>query len=118
MSGFLFNMCRDNKTHITFPYALVVLIHHYTGGRKSMNLRDYDNLEKSCVLNALQTTGLFADSPAHMMLVELAAADTRNFTEVLITSISNLKKVVAELDLRMYDGGGIDPEKSGREELN
>jgi hypothetical protein len=106
MSEFLYDMRRNKGVHITIPYALVIIIHHYTGGLP-MNLRDYDTLEKSCVLNALQTTGLFADSPAHMVLMEFAAKDARDFTEVLISPVSKLVKTIAGLDIRMYGKDGV-----------
>lgn len=96
------------KQHGKYPRvnpAAVVFIHHYDKERRSFKLADYDNLEHRCVLNALQITGLFADSSAHMVSLEMACAGDKAYTEVLIAPVSRLGEIVAGLNFDMYNEG-------------
>lgn len=84
------------------PRAAVIFIYHYANGKQWRTLRDYDNLERSCVLNALQITGLFSDNASRMISVDMMACDTKNFTEVLIIPVKNFVKVLSKLDCTAY----------------
>ena len=77
--------------------AVVVFIHHYIKGTRSAMLRDYDNLERKRVLDALQVTGLFYDNPAHMVSLDMMKLGDKNYTEVLIAPVHRLKDIVADI---------------------
>ena len=90
----------------------IVFLHHYnTEQSKVRHIRDYDNLEYSCVLNAIAQHFLWDDNPESYVSVHEIVADSSNFTEVLIMKISDFKHLVSsenELDSKELFGKKIE----------
>lgn len=83
--------------------AFVLFIHHYgTEDREKGFYRDYDNQEYSSVLNALHSTGIFNDSAATHINMQMAVAGSNSFTEVAITDISRMMDLLEKRDLSLY----------------
>lgn len=70
----------------------VVFIHHYDIAKtRRRYIRDYDNLEYRCVLNALARHFMWDDDPASYTLMHTIAPDNSNFTEVKIMTIRDFQ---------------------------
>ena len=92
----------DGAPQIRICPAFVVFAHHYLGGAKSPKLKDYDNLERKRVLDALQCTSIFYDNPAAMVFLDLMVEDTRDYTEVLVAPMAIMDEVISGLDFGVY----------------
>lgn len=102
MTGFMKERIIDGAPQIRISPAFVVFAHHYLGGANSPKLKDYDNLERKRVLDALQCTSIFYDNPAVMVFLDLMVEDTRDFTEVLVAPFAIMNEVISELDFGVY----------------
>ena len=69
----------------------VIIRHHYDLERSSgRQIRDYDNLETSCVLNVIARYFMWDDDPKGYLLMQDIAPDSSDFTEMLVMKISEL----------------------------
>ena len=74
----------------------IVFLHHYNMEQnKSRYIRDYDNLEYRCVLNAIAQHFLWDDEPAGYLSMHDVIPDDANFTEVLIMAIPDFKRFIS-----------------------
>lgn len=92
---------------IYFPHALVVLVHHYDDEKRARShYRDYDNQEWSWTLNALHSKGMFNDSAATMLVMQMAVPDIKSFTEVVITDaeriLATITDICPDIDVSIY----------------
>ena len=90
--------------------VIVVLVHHISTQHKR-RYRDYDNIEFSAVLNALQTSLIFNDSPRACTIFHMAVEDAQFSTEFLITPIRRWEDLFRQLDFSLYEPPVSDPEK-------
>ena len=97
MSEFSENWKKEHGSRPHIPHAFVVFIHHYIEDLRSPKLRDSDNLEHRCVLNALQTSGLFDDAPSRLVSMEFAKSGAKNYTEILIAPTCKIKEIAEKL---------------------
>jgi len=102
MSNFITQHGMDGNPCISIVPAFVVFVHHYQNGRESLSLKDYDNLEKKRVLDALQYIHIFFDNPASMVSMDMMVEDTRDYTEVLIAPVSSMYEVLSGLNFESY----------------
>ena len=89
--------CMENDLMIPIfgERCAVVFLHHYNMEQSERRyIRDYDNLECRCVLNAITQYFLLDDEPMQMVLMHEIVPDCKNFTEVLVMKISDFKKFV------------------------
>ena len=80
----------------------VVFLHHYSGGEEARNLRDYDNVEHRCILNALAFTAIGNDNPRSIIMTDILATGDHNFTEIRIMPVSTYCEFV-QSDEFSYD---------------
>lgn len=93
---------------VEFNDAFVLLIHHFGIEKRGRRLyRDYDNNEWSWLLNALHTNVIFNDSPATMIVMQMAVEAEESFTEVLITdaarALDTIRAIDPNIDLSIYE---------------
>ena len=74
----------------------VILRHHYDLERSSgRQIRDYDNLETSCVLNVIARYFMWDDDPKSYLLMQDIAPDHSDFTEIIVMKSNELTKWLA-----------------------
>lgn len=93
-------MTRNGKLPKIRERCAVVFLHHYHAATDDMRLlRDYDNLERRCVLNVLARHFLWGDSPNQIISMDILAPGERNFTEVRILPIPEFRALVMSEDI-------------------
>ena len=71
----------------------VVFIHHYLReGKAAREIRDYDNMERRCILNVLARHFTRDDSPGCLVTMDVIAPGERNFTEIRIMTIPRFRE--------------------------
>ena len=74
----------------------VIIRHHYDMERSSgRQIRDYDNLETSCVLNVIARYFMWDDDPKSYLLMQDIAPDHSDFTEIIVMKSNELTKWLA-----------------------
>lgn len=84
--------------------AAVAFVHCARHG-EWRNIRDYDNLERKRVLDALQIGGMFSDNPSRMVELNMMAWAEQPCTDIYITRLENLKNLVEIMDFTAYQTG-------------
>jgi len=88
-------MAQDGKLPKIRERCGVVFLHHYHATSGEMrSLRDYDNLERRCVLNVLARHFLWGDSPHQIVSMDVLAPGDSNYTEVRILPIPEFRAFV------------------------
>lgn len=63
----------------------VVFLHHYDRERSGKRkLRDFDNMERRCILNVLSRHMVVGDSPDSIVTMDLMTGDQRDYSEICI----------------------------------
>lgn len=80
----------------------VVILHHYdTRIIKRRYIRDYDNLERRCVLNVIALHFLTDDNPAGYIAMDDIVPDNQNYTEICVMNIPSFQNYVMSEKLTM-----------------
>ena len=75
----------------------VIIRRHYDLERNSgRQIRDYDNLETSCVLNVIARYLMWDNDPKSYWLMQDIAPDSSDFTEIIVMKSNELTKWLAE----------------------
>lgn len=73
----------------------VVFLHHYDLEKnRKRQLRDYDNLERRCILNVLTRHVLVDDSPEQLVSMDLMTADQRDYTEICVMPMERFGRYI------------------------
>lgn len=100
----------QNATRLRISPAYLLFVHHYNNDSCTKGIyRDYDNMEYSCVLNALHSTHIFNDSASTHICTQMAVRDSKSFTEVYVTEVSGMAEVMQNVDLSLYYPKGDGP---------
>jgi len=98
-------MARDGKLPKIRERCGVVFLHHYHAATGEMrSLRDYDNLERRCVLNVLARHFLWGDSPHQIVSMDVLAPGDSNYTEVRILPIPEFREFVMSEEMEYTPG--------------
>ena len=81
--------------------AVVIFIHCMERGH-TINIKDYDNLERKRVLDGLQVTSLFSDNPTRMIDINMMAWADETCTIIHIAKLEQLYSLLGSLDFSAY----------------
>ncbi|MBM6924112.1 hypothetical protein H9X81_10495 [Hydrogenoanaerobacterium saccharovorans] len=96
--------------------VIIVLVHHFTLKQVQRRYRDYDNIEVSATLNALQSSLLFNDSPRSCVFMQMGVEDTQFRTEFIIGPMRRRNEIFRQLDFSLYEQP--EPRKEAQDNLD
>lgn len=93
----------DNGLELYFRRAAVVFIHHYCALTiASGRTRDYDNLERSCIMNVLQKHFLRDDDAIHLITADLCNRADFDHTDIYVMEAADFLEFLTKRDFSLY----------------